>query len=302
MPEKLTAITEAERETGISKDQLRVWERRYGFPTPSRNTYGERVYSDADIDKLKMVRRLLDAGMRPGKILPLPYEQLCAMTARDPAPARTAPQDLALYLLRTHQTAELRRELDQSLMREGMYRFITDTAAPLAQLVGDAWMRGQLRVFEEHMFTEVLQGLLLGAIARAKGSGGSPRVLLTTLPSEQHALGMLMAEAVLVLEGAECVPLGLQTPGVDVVDAARAKAVDVVALSFSANFPPAQLADALANLRAALPAAVALWCGGAGAARARRVPAGITIFGGLDAIGPAIRAWRTAPRAHAGRE
>ena len=35
-------IAGAERATGLSKDTLRVWERRYGFPTPHRDAAGER--------------------------------------------------------------------------------------------------------------------------------------------------------------------------------------------------------------------------------------------------------------------
>ena len=37
-------ISAVERETGLSKDTLRMWERRYGFPAPGRDAQGERVY------------------------------------------------------------------------------------------------------------------------------------------------------------------------------------------------------------------------------------------------------------------
>ena len=243
---------------------------------------------------MKVIRRLIDRGMRPGRLLSLPIEDLNALSSGEPPAQRSAPQDLALYLLTTHQTADLRRELAQTLMRDGLFRFITETAAPLTGLVGEAWMRGELRVFEEHLFTELMQGLLRGAIAQGSGPGGTPRVLLTTLPSEQHGLGMLMAEAVFTLEGAECVPLGLQTPVGDVVAAADAKNVDVVALSFSGNFPAGGLSENLTLLRTLLPAAVGLWCGGAGAAQVRRLPEAVRRLGGLADIGPAISEWRAA--------
>ena len=38
-------ISAVERETGLSKDVLRMWERRYGFPKPGRDDNGERQYS-----------------------------------------------------------------------------------------------------------------------------------------------------------------------------------------------------------------------------------------------------------------
>lgn len=293
------SISAVERETGLSKDLLRIWERRYGFPSPLRNTYGERVYPDAQVAKLRLVQRLLDRGLRPGRILPLSEAELVALLGECAVQASplAADQDLALYLIKTHQTSELRRELSQAVVRDGLYRFVTETCAPLARLVGEAWIRGEIRVFEEHLFTEQLQAVLRGAIAQISGPGGPPRVLMTTLPGEQHGLGLLMAEAVLALEGAECISLGLQTPVSDIAAAARAKQVDAVALSISGNFPVNQMLDSLATLRAALPAETGLWCGGAGPGRARRLPEGVDRLSGLEGVGLLMEAWRDSRQA-----
>ncbi len=287
-----SSIASVERETGISKDLLRVWERRYGFPQPQRDVNGERLYSNDELAKLRVVRRLVDQGLRPGRILALPLSELEAMSRDAPPTACSALQDLALYLVKTHQTIELRRELVQSLMRDGLHRFVTETVAPLSALVGEAWVRGEIQIFEEHLFTEQLQAVLRHAIAQTPNSGGAPRVLLTTLPSEQHALGLLMAEALLALEGADCVALGTQTPAGDVVAAALAKEVDVVALSFSGNFPANQMSQSIAMLRSALPPTVALWCGGGGAARLKRLPPQVRRIADLDAISEAVDQWR----------
>ena len=43
MTGKTWSIAEVERETGLGKDTLRVWERRYGFPVPQRDRLGERA-------------------------------------------------------------------------------------------------------------------------------------------------------------------------------------------------------------------------------------------------------------------
>ncbi len=72
-------ISGVERETGLSKDVLRMWERRYGFPKPGRDDNGERQYTVADLGKLRAVKRLMDVGLRPGKIMALSQEELNAM-------------------------------------------------------------------------------------------------------------------------------------------------------------------------------------------------------------------------------
>ena len=72
-------ISGVERETGLSKDVLRMWERRYGFPKPGRDDNGERQYTLADLGKLRAVKRLMDVGLRPGKIMTLSLVELNPM-------------------------------------------------------------------------------------------------------------------------------------------------------------------------------------------------------------------------------
>ena len=79
---------------------------------------------------------------------------------------------------------------------------------------------------------------------------GRPRVLMTTFPGEHHQLGLLMAQALLSLEGARCISLGTQTPIFDIVMASESHRADIVALSFSAAYPAVQVADGLEELRA----------------------------------------------------
>ncbi len=299
-------IAAVERDTGLSKDTLRVWERRYGFPRPARDGGGERVYPIDQVEKLRTVKRLLDAGHRPGRIVALSadhLQQLCASTIDHPAAAArggAVRDDLQplLDLARAHDVPSLRRHLAQSLARCGLARFVVDAAAPLMTLVGEAWLRGQLDVHEEHMVTESVQLLLRHALASLPEStpDARPRVLLTTLPGEPHGLGLLMAEALLAVDGATCVSLGVQTPLWDVVLASRAYRADVVALGFSGSVNPNHVVDALAELRAKLPGEVALWAGGSAPVLRRRAVDGVLPLPTLEAMQQALQRWRDALR------
>src|SRR5262245_39187124 len=90
-PALVLNISAVERETGLSKDVLRMWERRYAFPKPSRDDNGERQYSIAEIAKLRAIKRLMDVGMRPGKIIALSQEDLEAMALSRAGKGREAP-------------------------------------------------------------------------------------------------------------------------------------------------------------------------------------------------------------------
>jgi methylmalonyl-CoA mutase cobalamin-binding subunit len=292
--EEQVGIATVERETGLSKDTLRVWERRYGFPKPSRDANGERAYPSNQVHLLRRVRRLMDQGERPGRIFAMGVDALEARARDDAAAPAPGGQPAEIELLRTHRIAELRSVLEQGALRGGLFEFVTGTAAPLAARVGEAWARGELQVYEEHLFSEQLQAVLRGAIARLDGAGGVPRVLLSTLPGELHGLGLLMAQAVLALEGAGCVSLGTQTPVREIADAVRAEGAQIVALSTSGSYPTGRLKDGVAQLRAALPVAVELWCGGGGAARLRQPAPGVRVLADLAGIRDALAAWREA--------
>jgi methanogenic corrinoid protein MtbC1 len=204
-------------------------------------------------------------------------------------------------MLKTHDASALQHEFTQLLMRQGLQRFVVDTVTPINRAVGDAWMRGELFIFEEHLYTELLKAALRSAINAFPRQLGNPRVLLTTLPTEQHGLGLLMVEALLVPEGAQCISLGPQTPLDDVRRATLAHKADVVALSFSAAFPLRQATDSLGSLRRHLPPAVTLWAGGEMTRRVRKTLPGVVLLPDLVSAVHALRSWRALhPAAQAG--
>ena len=293
-PRPLHSISAVERDTGLSKDTLRVWERRYQFPLPERDANGERVYTQEQVEKLRALKRLIDRGHRPSKIVDLSLADLLAIV--DPAQTAAEPADPAvaatIELLRAHRVAELRQALGQRLMRDGLARFCVETVGPLTRQVGEAWMRGQLEVFEEHLYTETVQGLLRSTLAAMPPARGAPRVLLTTFPNEQHGLGLLMAESILALEGATCISLGTQTPISDIVLAARTHDADIIALSFSLAYPVTPAVEGLAELRTKVAKSVEVWAGGANPGLARRAVDGVTALPELDAIPDAVARWR----------
>ena len=295
-------IAVVERETGINKETLRVWERRYGFPSPWRDAAGERLYPPEQLDRLRLIKRLMDAGHRPGRIVGVPVHELAGLLqpAASPAPAAPgaaqAPEiEACAALLQGHDVDGLRRTLSQAVLRRGLAGAVTEVFAPLTVRVGELWMGGQVQVFQEHIYSESLQLALRQAIQALPGPapGAGPRVLLTTLPGESHVLGLLMAEALLSLEGAVCLSLGAQTPLAQLAAAARVHRADVVALSFSAQLSPRAVLDGLAALRGLLPAPVEIWAGGSSRSlRQPGAPEGVRCVPELGAIGPEVTRWR----------
>ena len=294
MNENSLAIAAVERDTGINKDTLRVWERRYAFPTPERDAKGERLYPMAQVEKLRIIRRLIDQGMRPRNVVPKSIAELTELldaTAAPPPESDTRLGEL-LDLVRLHRSDALRLALQQQLLKSGLQRFVSEVVAPLNTLIGEAWVRGDIGVPEEHLYTEQAQNLMRNAIAGHTRGDGRPRVLLTTPPEESHGLGLLMVEAMLVPEGANCISLGTRTPVADVASAATAGRADIVALSFSAAFPARQGVAYLNELAARLPPAVDIWAGGSALRGRPNLPARVSVISSIDDVFDPLTAWR----------
>ena len=120
-----------------------------------------------------------------------------------------------------------------------------------------------------------------------------PRILLTTFPQEHHSLGLLMAEALMALEGCSCVSLGTQTPILEIAQAARAQKADVIALSFSSQMNQNQVVDGLNELKSKLAPGIELWVGGENQALRKRTPEGVTVLTALQDISANVKGWRT---------
>ena len=122
-------IAAVERETGLAKDTLRVWEKRYGFPQPLRDACGDRLYPAAQVQQLQLIRRLLDAGLRPGKVVGLDgqaLEQLLTQHSssaaapalsktKTPAPEQSSDLEALLDAIAAHDPHGLRHALHHPL-------------------------------------------------------------------------------------------------------------------------------------------------------------------------------------------
>lgn len=292
-------ISDVERETRLSRDILRAWERRYGFPAPVRDANGERHYPADQVERLRLMKRLVDQGYRPGELAQLPAEQLAGLPPRHPAPASQPAQEdderTVKQLLTTIKLDPrgLRRAMGQQLARKGLERFVRHVAAPLTRAVGQCWQDGSFEISDEHLYTEETARVLRQTISALPEDRRAPCILLTTLPGEPHILGLLMVEALWALDGAACISLGAETPPADIVRAAAAYEADIVALSFSAASASRQAGAALRQLRQALPATTALWVGGAGIG-IHAVIEGVHLLPTLEDGQRALADWRLA--------
>jgi len=279
------SIGVVERDTGIGRDTLRVWERRYGFPEPTRNEKGERVYSELQLRRLQRIRRLLDQGVRPGKLLPLSDDALDELEA-GLRPEKPAEQDQAvaaiLEAVRSADAGRIETLFRVQYEKQGMRGFILELAVPLLNTIGELWMSGELQIFQEHFLSQQLIRFLGTEIGKTQKIAEKPLVLLATLPGEEHTLGLLMVAAMLSSQGIAAINLGGEVPMDQIGGAVQQFHADAVGVTFSGAYQYKNIRPHLLELRNLIPAEVAIWTGGEGVRRLRKLPHGITKFNSLE--------------------
>ena len=297
-------IADVEQATGIARATLRIWERRYGFPNPGRDGRGERCYPQEQVARLRSIAALMAQGYRPGRLVQLEPEQLATLgQPGQGGPARRAAagaQDPVIEALRRHDPVALRQLLEERIRGAGLAGFVCQEMPRMNAAVGDAWSCGDVQVFEEHLYTEAVQQVLRARLAQlAPAPEGAPRVVLATLPEESHGLGLLMAQAMFMLEGWACTPLGVRVPVAQLVSACAACGADLLGLSFTASANPAYVQRGLEQLRAELPQDLPIWCGGASPVLTRRRVTGVQHVAHVADVGTLSAPWRDrlGPRA-----
>lgn len=274
-------ISIVERDTGISKDTLRIWERRYGFPVPERNDNGERLYPDEQVARLITIRKLLDHGMRPNKVVPLSDDELqqLAENVLGEQAARRIPDDLRELLdaVEACDLVRLEELLHRQLALKGLEACVTRVISPLMEWIGDLWAADRMEIYEEHLLTRQIYRFLDLVISRTNLRQRSNPVILATLPGEQHGIGLLMTEAILLTREIPSLNLGTQIPIPQLALVAAKADARAIGLSFSASFPARKIRPLLNELLEATPESLELLVGGAGTASIKRVPSRIRL-------------------------
>ncbi len=254
------------RATGLGQHTLRVWERRFDFPRPLRLPSGHRRYPGDQVERLRLIARAIAGGHRASAVVPLDVDALqglLAAHARIEAGAGAFADRLA-GLVGSFDRAGINAELQRGIAELGTRAFLHDRVAPLVESVGEAWVAGTLGIRHEHFLSELLIDTLRALRAPLESFTPGRPVVLTTLPGEEHAVGLQMAALTIALAGRRAVILGTQMPPAEIVAAAGTLHPVAIGLTVTASTASAETARLLNGLAETLPAGVRLWLGGAG--------------------------------------
>ena len=262
------------RATGIPPETLRTWEQRYGFPVPERKPSGHRVYPVTSVPRLRRISEALARGHRAREAVSASENALSTLltvgpvaTVARPSSTQAEEADVAdlLRFVETFDAEQLTRSLLRDWKRMSPLEFLCSRISPLVYAVGEEWAAARLEIRHERFLSErvgdLLRSLRLPLEEKAKG----PLVVGTSLPGEEHGLGLQMVALLLTGVGCRILILGTEVPPTQVASLARDLTARAVAVSVSIANRGEPMTGQITFLRSLLPRRVTLLVGGAGA-------------------------------------
>lgn len=260
--------------TGLSTHTLRMWEKRYATVLPKRTDAGGRLYTDADIERLRLLHKLVESGHSIGGIAKLPDTDLRHMAAVSTAPlvqpaARHLPElrERVMAAIERLRTEEAEQLLSRAALSTEPREFLDAVVAPIMIEIGDRWKAGDLRIVHEHACSTVMRGLLFSLMRLYPANEAMRRVVVGTPAKEEHELGALMVAMLAAMHGWSVLYLGPDLPAEEIAYAVNDVKAELLMLSVT-NLTPEASQREVAAIEERIPKRVRFLVGG----RAASVP------------------------------
>ncbi|MGE0887430.1 MAG: MerR family transcriptional regulator [Blastocatellales bacterium] len=266
------------RLTGLSADVVRVWERRYQAISPQRSDGGSRLYSDAEIARLRKLRQAVELGHAIGQIAKLPDDELENLAGKHRATFAIANQDLAdPHAITRERFLEAIARMDVVAADEEIHRAATlypprvivrNIVVPLLAEIGDRWAHRDFGIAQEHVATNLIRNLLSSLFRLYPPDEAAETIVLATPAEERHEFGILIAALIAATRGWRVVYLGADLPALEIVRAVKLTKARVLLLSVVNSQNP-QIANELKTIADNIPNNSRVWIAGADAANHR---------------------------------
>jgi DNA-binding transcriptional MerR regulator len=263
--------------TGVSVHTLRAWEKRYKLVGPRRTTTGRRVYSQADIQRIQLLAKLVSSGHQIGSIADLSNDSLIGMlkdlgesTAdRGLAVIETLLPELVGYIER-YNIEDFSHRMQKASQEHGSRTFILEVIAPLMKHIGDLVAKGSIDIAQEHAVSAIIRNFLNKIVfSSVQERVSKPHtlngVVFATQEGDLHEIGILMAAALTVLNGVKVYYVGPNIPAEPLAIAVRAFKAKTVVMGYTSTaiFTQKNIqSNYLKKLDAHLPQRVEIYVGG----------------------------------------
>jgi len=241
---KTYTIKAAARLTGLSELVIRAWEKRYGAIIPDRKG-NRRIYSETDIEKLVLLKKLTAGDYRIGNIANYTLDELKDIAtlsdlkkgeianAFKPGTAESYVNIVAecIAYIRNFDNKNLELVLSNCAVEYSRNIFIDNIIIPLISKIGEYWQMGILRIAHEHFASTIIRKIISTLLDGFKVDERSPKILISTPQGQYHEIGALIGGALASADGWNVIYMGPSLPMEEIVFTAQKTEPSVILLS-----------------------------------------------------------------------
>ena len=258
MNEKFFNIKFVSEQTGLSPHVIRIWERRYSAVKPDRSENNRRLYSQKDIEKLKLLKLATSHGQSISQIADLNLDKLreiSGLKLNDTNLSLDIPSssqdyiDNCLNAIENFNSLELEKNIRKASVTLGSFKVLTEVIAPLMDIVGEKWSKGELNASKEHFATEIIKNYLNSIVLSSNININAPVIIVTTPKGQLHDIGAVIVSAAAVAEGYQVIYLGANLDYNEISSAIIKNNAKALALSIVHPKDDVFLNDEIRNLR-----------------------------------------------------
>jgi DNA-binding transcriptional MerR regulator len=257
--------------TGLSKDVIRVWERRFGVLKPTRGANRYRNYSDEDVALLRYLKEQLDAGGSIGDLARLGREELLNRL-RSASPRASFIDNTFDRLLRELLSAldpfdrvMFEKRLNGAVAVVPFEEALHGILLPLQERVGQLWHDGRVNVAIEHYVTKQIQQKIFSAMNQLPVAEFGAKVVVACPPGEEHDIAALAVAYRCRVRGCRVYYLGANVPVAALTKLCHEVEPDLTIVSFPLAFPETTATEIIRALAQEVSPASHLTVGGHGA-------------------------------------
>jgi methanogenic corrinoid protein MtbC1 len=247
------------------------------------------MYTEADIARLRLLRRAVELGHSIGRLagltdaelrkLAAPGQDATAMSGADAERRKLIDAAALTAALQTYDATAIDEQISRLASVLPPLELLRDVLMPVLARVGDEWHRGTARIAHEHLMSSTMRNIL-GSFVRLYARPDAPtRLLFATLAGERHEIGTLGAAMLAASSGVGVAYLGPDLPATEIVESVGPAGARVLVLGLTTTSANKAMERELRTIVRDLPKQVELWAGGPGAARQAAVisPRGLVL-------------------------
>ncbi len=263
--------------TGLTSHVIRAWEKRYEAVVPHRSPKNRRLYSEEDVDRLQLLKRVTDAGHSISQVAPLDTKELLDLAQRGGSlNFRTRENNMrslqqsakndhckeCLSAVLNLDPDGLERSYDQAAIDLTRPALLRDLIVPLFTEIGDLWRKGSLKIVNEHMATSVTRTFLLNMLRATEITDPAPAIVIATTVGQWHDVGALTVALTAAENGWHPVYYGPNLPSEEIAVGVKQSNARAVAISVTHLLNQHPLIEELRKLRRYVDRDVSLFVGG----------------------------------------